>query len=229
MGVFRPVVERFQGNGRKSTVEPSDRIITPATIMSASRPELARRARNRLINGQKGAAYITAACFATDMEGSVARLIDKLFPGKGWGVSKFGIPADTIADSAALMIIGEGIIKGPKVHPLGKLATGMVLGQESFKAGWAGLRTVQFKAATGQRLEIPVQIEGKEAMVEKMFGIELAVITNELDSPAARLAIGSAALTVATAGSVRGEAIRRAYDRAYPIMLEEGILDAKAA
>ncbi len=225
MGVLRPVVNRFQSVGSvESDIEPSKKIVTPATIMSASRPELARRARNRLVNGQKGAAYWAAAAFITDMEGSAARLTDKLFPKWHRGRTEFGELADIVADTAALLIISEGVLRGPKVHPLGKVAMLEILGQEGLKASWAGFRTAQFKKFTGEGLKIPVTPEGKEAMAEKMVGAGLAVATNELDNPTAKFAVGVASVAFATAGVKRGETVRRQYDKVYQILLDEGII-----
>src|SRR5690606_6753789 len=100
----------------------------------------------------------------------------------------------------------------PNVSQSGKAAVGLVLAQEGYKTVWAAIRAAQYANKTGELLEIPTDIEGKEAMAEKFVAIEAAVMTSETDNPYIRLALGSTALGFAISGSWRGEKVRQRYD-----------------
>lgn len=211
MGVFRPLIDKSQGE-RTSEVEPSSRWLTPANVLTASRPLLAAQAARMLIKGQRGSSLVVAGMAATDMEGSVARAIDKKWPESGLGTSTKGAEGDKYADALALLTVSGAALLAPKVSPLGKAAVGTVLAQEGYKTVWAAVRAAQYANKTGELLEIPTDMEGKEAMAEKFVAIEAAVMTAETDNPYARLALGSAALGFALAGSWRGEKVRQRYD-----------------
>lgn len=220
MGIIHNLVERSQRGGAPE-VEQSDRIITPANLLSASRPALALKAASMLLHGQKGAGAVVALMAATDMEGYPARKIDKKWPESGLGTSKFGTKADTYADASAMLIVAGAALLAPRVSAPGKAAVGIVLAQEGYKTGWAALRAAQYLQATGELLEIPTDIIGKVAMVKKFVAIEAAVCTGDFDNPYIRQGLGAASLGFALAGASDGESARTSYQELFEFKMED--------
>jgi hypothetical protein len=226
MGVLRP----FIGAGPASVegVEPSDRLLTPATGLSASRPILSGVAASMLLKGQRPVTPVVMAMAATDMEGRVARFFDKHFPEAEIGSSKFGAEADQIADTLGILILSGAALAAPRISIAGKVAIGVALGQEGRKAAWALNAANTYKNSTrseenprGEKLVIPSLPEGKEAMAEKLVGVVFATAINDFDDPLIRRGLEVAALSFAGAGALRGERVRREYDRQYQEMMTD--------
>lgn len=218
MGIYRRFVDQAQGMNAQPEREPSSRIITSPTLMSASRPVIAVQAGRKLIRGEKGVSPLVAVMAATDAEGNLARLLDKLFPDLGIGVSEIGKDVDHGADAAAIMIVAGAALKAPRVSKTGKAAIGLVLGQEVSKTVWFAEKQMEYRELTagdehpqGEMLTFDIGNDGKEAMIEKFMAVLLATATNDVDSPIARHTLGLAAMGHAVAGAARGEGARRDY------------------
>lgn len=187
----------------KRLVDPEGHLINPANILSASRPVLAGWAFEKLIHGEQWVTPIALAMIASDAEGYVARFFDAHFPQWHIGTSKYGPEADQYADATALLIFSAGALLGPKVSMSAKLAVGAVLGQEGIKAAWAIGKNFDYRAAGGDRLEIPSSLVGKLAMAEKLVAVALAGATNDFDGRT-RATLGAGALAFAGVGTARG-------------------------
>lgn len=215
MGVFRPFirgVKSLEEYRAKEAEQSHDQPVTPADLMTYSRPLLAAKAGKMLLNGEVGVTPVALAMAASDLEGYPARLIDKLWPDSGYGTTAHGARNDTYADAAALLVVGAATLKAPRVTRSGKAAMAAILGQEGFKAAWALRRNREYQDLTGQRLELPSSLEGKEAMAEKLTGAVFAIATNDTDNTYVRAALSAGALYFAGVGSWRGERARRNYD-----------------
>jgi hypothetical protein len=178
-------------------------------------------AANKLIKGERALGWVALA-MGTDMEGTPARLIDKLWPKSGLGTSEPGMRADPVADTGAMIALARGILKSPRVPKTAKLGTAIILAQEVNKARWVAGKARDFKERTiseefpkGEVLNIPVTLDAKEATVEKMFAEGLATLTNEIESPFVREIAGFGSLYFAISGAVRAEKVRRGYDAQY--------------
>lgn len=203
ISVFTPFVKNE--SVKEYTVDPEGRLINPANVLSASRPLLAARAAQMLIQGKRGVTPVVVAMAATDWEGNVARALDKYFPDLHIGTSEIGPEADQYADAAALLTVSLGALLAPRVSLAGKSAVGMVLGQEGMKLAWALRKSTDYAAATnGDRLVVPSSVVGKYAMAEKLIAVSLAVATNDVDPGGFRTALGTGAVTFAALGSARG-------------------------
>ncbi len=215
MGVFLPFVNEV--NYSELAVDPSDRIFTPATGMTAMRPPLAGAAAYMLMNEMKGAIVPTLVMAGSDMEGKVARWIDKHYPESGLGTSNFGADWDPRADTMALLILSGGVLRAPRVTRTAKAATGLVLGQEGVKAAWAITSNHRYNSIKPEDAEnlsklLPVTKDGKEAMAEKFAAICCAVATNDFDNPYVRASLSAGAVAFASTGTLRGERVRNGYN-----------------
>lgn len=222
---------RAEGSGEK-TAPTSTKIVTVANGMTAARPVLASIAANKLIHGEKGALPWALAAAASDAEGNVARLWNKVFPDSERGTTIHGAVWDPRMDTVAALILCGAILKAPRVSPLGKAAVGIVLGQEGAKTAWAINADVQYRALTEaeEHLWIQPTKEGKAAMAEKLTAICFAVATNETDNFIYETALGASALAFGTMGSMRAEQTRRNdYVPELAAMMEQAtILDPTA-
>lgn len=218
MRAFKPVLDHIRSGKVRPDTVPSDRLITPATVMTLSRPVLAGKASLMLVRGERYVTPIVAAAAATDMEGNVARLIDKLFPNSGLGVSTKGAQLDPVADTAAVLEIASAALIGPGVSLAGKAAVTSVMGQEGFKSVWALMAASKYRKATisetipnGEMLAMPIEQIGAEAMAEKLWALVLAVATNDVDPGPLRTTLGLGALAFAAVGVTHGEQARSSY------------------
>ncbi|MGH7237776.1 MAG: hypothetical protein ACREGF_04540, partial [Candidatus Saccharimonadales bacterium] len=234
MGIFKPFVGgvkssanyRTSAENHQAENHQNDQPFTPSDALSLSRPALAIKAGRMLVRGERNVTPLVVALAATDMEGKLARLIDKLAPDSGWGSTAHGEALDIAADTSALLIVGGAILKAPRVSAPAKFAVATVLGQEAFKAGWAIDCNHKYMAAVRQRqasagslfeagiiaelpefpskLKLPVSAKGKEAMAEKMTAVIAAVATNDLDPGAWRNSLAATSLAFAAIGSAHG-------------------------
>jgi hypothetical protein len=209
MGVLRPLISQSQSVNKEAGHQPSDTWLTPANAMTASRPILGGIAARMLVRGTPGASLVAAGAAATDMEGLVARAIDKKLPNSGRGTSTKGKLGDPIADSMMLFELGAGALAGRKVSPLGKIAIAIVGMQEALKAKQALAKDREYRTLTGESLNVPISFKGKEAMAEKMVASGLAIATHEISNPTGELALGIGAIGFAVAGAVRGHSAHR--------------------
>lgn len=246
MGVFKPFV-----GGVKSSVScrgiaenhQNDKPITPSDALSLSRPALAVKAGQMLLRGERNVTPWVVLLAATDMEGKLARLIDKLAPTSGWGSTAHGEPLDFAADTSALFIVGGAILKAPRVSVPAKFAVATVLGQETSKASWAIACNRKYMSAVKEhrasagnlvkaeiiaelteypsKLNLPVSAKGKEAMAEKMTAVIAAVATNDVDPGSLRNSLIATSLAFAAIGAARGESARRDYIPVFNDMLEQ--------
>lgn len=228
MGVLRPIVE-FAHRDKPQEREPSKRILTPATGVSATRPALGAKAGEKLIKGEKGALPYVAAMAITDgLDGWTATLFDKLFPDSGLGRSEFGAKADQYADSVAVLEVTVATLLAPRVSWLGKAAVATVLAQEGHKIQWAVRSAKDYYAQTGELLDIPTEPEGQESMAEKLVAACAAVATGETDNRLYRASFGALAMGFASAGSLRGERVRRHYNEVFVDLMTQ-MTDQQAA
>src|SRR5437016_3660232 len=90
-------------NGGEHMPGPDEHLVTPATLLTASRPLIGLKIAHMLITGEKGTAPWAMVMGLTDMEGGLAKTIDKVFPGSGYGSTELGAALDPIADAAAVL------------------------------------------------------------------------------------------------------------------------------
>ena len=215
---YRPIVECFQSTGRSSDFEPSKRLLTVPTAVTATRVPFAVAAARKVILGEKYATPYAIGMLISDMEGVPARFMDTHFPDLQLGSSEFGARADIGADVAASLVLAGAVLLGPKVTKAGKLAVAGVLGKEGTKALWYMAKNKDFKDALYEgelpsiNLDIPVDNLGKEAVVEEGIALVCAVATNDVDNPRGRIILSGLALAHSGASLVHGEVIRRQYD-----------------
>lgn len=246
MGLFRPFingVQPLEDYQRHESHPELDKPFTPADALTISRPILAAKAARMLVRGEVGVTPVVIAMAATDMEGKLARLIDKLYPGSGWGSTAHGAPWDTYADTLALLTVGQAALLAPRVSKPAKAAMGLVLAQEGYKASWAFKRNRAFREsvrnhegvlielksfgaidelpALPKKLELPTSLKGKESMAEKLTAAVAAVATNDFDNALLRSTLGTTAMAFATAGVLRGEAARREYEPVIDIIMNQ--------
>ncbi len=216
--MYPSIFNKFVKNPRiepqqNSEVAPSDRVITPANVMTLSRVPLAVECARRLRKGQKGALKFAIASAASDMEGIAARTIDRLFPESGYGTSVAGAEWDPRVDTAAALVIATGVLLAPRVSLLGKTSVSIVLGQEGLKTAWALKADMNYRSLTHavDHLSMQPTKGGKEAMAEKLTSLCGAVAINETDSPMLRTSLGVGATSLAISGALRGEEARHEY------------------
>jgi hypothetical protein len=203
-------------------VKPSRNIITGPTIMTATRPPLALKVNRKLVRGEKGALPYAIAMAGSDMEGKLGWLIDTLWPNSGRGSSEFGEQADLFADATALLLVGGGALRGPRVPLEAKTGVGLILAQEGLKAAWGVRANSQYKSAGGEGvLNIPASVEGRSAMAEKFTGILLAVAAHEADDPRLRHTIGAASFAMCAIGAARGQLAQNEYHQRFDYILQD--------
>ncbi len=234
MGIYRSFVSKAQGGGSSKTQPTSEKILTPANVLTASRPIIGGIALANLIKGKgdgtfrRSAFLVTALGAATDMEGVPARLVDKRFPNSGRGSTVHGQKADPLADTIFAAEVAAGVVGGKNTSMLAKLSAVIIAAKESRKTKWyVGMndKYANALAANGQteeKLVIPVDNAGKEAMVEEMIGLGLAVATADLNKkPLLRTALGLAAIGHAVVAFTRGEQVLRHYDGQATEMIDQ--------
>ncbi|MEO6513103.1 MAG: CDP-alcohol phosphatidyltransferase family protein [Candidatus Saccharimonadales bacterium] len=194
---------------------PTEHLLTPANLLTLSRPLLGAEIAHRLIHDDcdKNVTPLMLVMAATDGEGYVARLVDKYFPGSGRGSTKLGEAADPIADTAAFLEVAVAALKAPHVSKLGKVAVGIVLTGESVKTGWAIWSNFKHRRATGEQLVIKPSRSGKIATAEKFAALTAAIGTHDLEPGRKRTWLGVVAVGAAIDGTVRGEKARQSYQR----------------
>ncbi|MEO8785227.1 MAG: CDP-alcohol phosphatidyltransferase family protein [Candidatus Saccharimonadales bacterium] len=187
-------------------IEPSDRILTPATLITAIRPILGAMATKKLLAGEKGVFKLTALMGLTDFaDGKLSRWIDKHYPESTYGTSKFGASADTMADVTSLAPVGLSMVVAKRIPITAKLGIGAVLSQEGSKGGWAFNANNQYKEAGGEgQLFIQPTKGGKAAMAEKFTSFGLAALANECENPIVRSSLGVASFYFGVTGALRG-------------------------
>lgn len=220
MGIFRPLISKGLEIA-PTGVEPSDRIITPANAMTGARPLLAMKAAEMLIHGKRHVTPVVFFMGASDAEGNMARLLDKLVPDWRIGTSVKGAEWDPIADTMGVIIVGAACLRAPRMPIVAKAAVATALGHEGFKAAWAIGKNRDYKALTGQGLHIKPTVDGKESMAEKLLAIGAAVMASDFDNPVARQTLSATALVLAGTGSIRAESQRRIYDEQANQMMAE--------
>lgn len=227
MGVYRPVVERFQGSGEKS--RPTSRKKgTLANALSVSRPILGAVAAYKLITGKDGSLLYGALGAATDMEGVGARLWDKTIAKLGEvatvpevlkdrGSTIHGEKLDPAADLAYAAEMATGILAGKKTSYLAKAAAAVSVYKGSSKANWYAKTNEKYENALSaqglkaEKLVVPVDIAGKEAMVEEMLGLGFAAGTAEVNRPLVRFALGALAFGHVAVSWRRSQIVARHY------------------
>lgn len=231
MGLFRPLVGRAQtlNTNPEQRVVPSKRLLTPATAVSAARPIIGAGIALKLIRGER---YVTKELLGmglTDaVDGWTARLLDKCVPELHIGTSELGALADWTADSTALIEVSFAALAAPRVSLAGKLAVGTILAKEGVKGQWALRSARNYRNLTrseespkGERLNIPVNMLAKEAMVEAFGALILACATNDVDPGPLRTTLGICALGMAGSSLYHGEQSRALYKTDLAQMMAE--------
>jgi len=218
MGVLR----RFITEPRPMDSELiSDKLLTPANALTATRPLLAAKAARMLLAGDRYVTPLVVVMAATDMEGAVARFVDKRWPDAGRGTTKSGIVADKYADVAAILCVAGATLRAPRVAMAAKAAVAVALGQEGTKVAWALNRGAQYRTATSENLDFPANALGKESMAEKLIAVSAAVATNDTDSHILRTGLCAVAAGFAGSGALHGEQARREYDELFQELMAE--------
>ena len=191
--------------------------------MTIGRPAMALIAAKRLKNGQKGAFMPTAITGALDMDGKVARMMDRHLPHLERGTTEIGAKADTYADASALVLIGGAVLMAPRVPMSAKVGVAVILGQEGAKVAWALAADQQYKDAGGtDHLYITPTIGGKAAMAEKFSALAVAAGANDVDNYIVKQALGLVSLDLAITGSLRGnEAVGGTYKQEAAALIRE--------
>jgi hypothetical protein len=187
--------------------------VTPATILTASRPLLGLKVAHMLLTGEKGTGPWAAVMGLTDLEGGLAKTIDKVFPDSGYGTTEFGAAADPIADVAAVFEVAAASLAAKRVSNTAKLAAGIIIASDGVKAAWATRANARHRATTGQQLIIRPGIKGKTGTASKLVALAAIVSTHELEPGRRRTALGWSALGLAIFGSALSESARRDYSR----------------
>lgn len=192
---------------------PDERFLTPATVMTLSRPLMAAKLSQNLIAGKGTVTHWMLAVGASDGEGYVARYMDKHHPEFRMGSTEIGKALDPIADTAAFLEISVAALKAPRVSKLGKIAVGIVLAGESVKTAWATWANIKHRRTTGEQLVIKPSRQGKIATAEKFAALTAAVATHDLKPGRKRTMLGILAVGTAIDGVIRGEKARREYNK----------------
>jgi hypothetical protein len=203
----------------------SDRLLTPANVMTASRLLFASIATLKLLKGEQGATPYVIEMGLADMDGQVARFFDKYFPKLRIGTTKIGETGDYVIDSASLLIVSGASIISSNIDNIGKIAVTTILAQEGIKVIW-GMKSaynysniVKSKRNSNEKLRLPVIDKGKKATLLKFASLVCAVATNDTDNPALEKALGILSLGLAGVGIYHGEQARQEYDRQYKELL----------
>jgi phosphatidylglycerophosphate synthase len=228
MGVYRPVVERFQRGGGVHSRPTSEKKVTLANAMSVARPVLGAVAAYKLIRDKDGALTYAATGAATDMEGIGARLWDKMVEKlgkvatvpevlKNRGTTIHGEKLDPAADFAYAAEMAIGIAAGKKTSRLAKAAAAVSVYKGQSKARWYAQTNTHYENARSaqgleaEKLVVPVDIAGKEAMVEEMMGLALASATAKVENPLGRFALGALAFGHVAVSWRRSQIVNRHY------------------
>lgn len=267
MGIYRRFIGGVQSPEQsRATDHSTDKPVTPADALTVARPILAAVGVHRLFFTERPepvgikervktlseqVSPWVAVAGASDMEGALfARPIDRLakvFPFlEGYGSTKHGESNDKFADVAAILELAPALLISPRVSLLGKIATGIVLGQEGYKTVWALRKNSQYMNYVKQletvravreqvhgeidfsptptlptKLELPPNESGKEAMAEKLTAIGLVAATADTKPGPLRTAFGATAVGFAVVGSLRGEGARRSYENEVATMIRD--------
>lgn len=228
MGVYRPVIEKFQSSAKTRVRPTSEKKVTLANAMSAARPILGAVALTKLIKGKDGALIYAAAGAGTDMEGFGARLWDKAIAKLGEvatvpevlkdrGTTVHGEKLDPAADLAFAAEMAVGIVCGKKTSLLAKAAAALSMRKGYKKATWyaetdkAYQRIREERGLETEKLALPVDIAGKEATVEEMMGLTLAAATSKIKNPVGRFVVGACALVHVLVADKRSEVLGEHY------------------
>jgi hypothetical protein len=193
------------------TLDNPNHFLTPATVMTISRPLIGFEIGRRLITGEENVTPLMMAVGASDGEGFVARYIDKHFPESGRGSTELGKALDPIADTIALLEIAGAALKAPRVSKLGKAAVGTILASESIKTIWAAYANSKHILSTGNQLVITPSRDGKAATASKFVALTAAVATHDCEPGTQRTTLGWLAIGMALSGIFLGEKARRGY------------------
>ncbi len=216
---FKSIVE--SKHDREPAGEPSDKLLTPANVITAARIPLVLKAAQMLIKGDRPVSPLVAGLLVMDaVDGTTARLFDKFFPDLKIGRSKIGEPEDQWVDLAVGTILSRAILKAPQVPAASKLAAAVVMGQEGYKTAWAVHKGVNHYLKTGEVPVVKTADIGREAMIEKGFSLATAVISGDVQQPVARQALGATSLFFATLGATHGEQARQDYAETMLAQLE---------
>lgn len=225
--MHKSIFERFIPDPRtqvqiESDIKPSKKIITPANAMTVGRPAMALLAAKRLKNGEKGAFWPTAITGALDMDGKVARTMDRYCPQLERGTTEIGAKGDTYADASALLFIGGAILMAPRVPMSAKLGVTIILGQEGAKVAWALSADQAYKdAGSTDHLYIPPTMGGKAAMAEKFSALAAAAAANDVDNLIVKQGLGLVSLDLALTGSLRGNEAVGVYKQEAAALIRE--------
>ncbi len=206
--------------------EKKDRLITPANIMTLSRPALALLVDKMLLAGEKPITPIIALMALSDMDGKVARFFDKNFPELNIGTTKIGAMGDQISDTLSILIVSSAASFAPRVSPMSKVAILSILGQEGIKSIWALKSSHNYTKlrksthnSSGDKLVLPTSKRGKKAMAEKLISLVCAIATNDTDNEFVKRGLELTSLSLAGMGIYHGEKAREEYNSQYKEMM----------
>ncbi len=228
MGVFRGFIS---GDPNATHIEHerelSKRIVTPATAMSLFRVGAAARIAYKLHTDKRGVMLLGMGLGASDMEGKVARVFDKLVPQWGIGSTEFGAKADTYCDGAAILILCPAIVAAPHISPRSKVIMAGIGAQEVKKVAWAKGANDDYKALTERKLGeaatvyIEPTIDAKEAIARKAAAGLAALATHDLRDPVSRYVLDATCAGFGQAGMRQATEVYKEYDVTFQQMMEQ--------
>lgn len=219
MGILAPLIKKSQTGPHCSPEEMSSKVLTLPTVVSLGRIGLACHLTKELMTNEEispWSLFFESSLLASSdsLDGQSARLIDRLFPDSGRGTTKWGATIDVVSDTSALIIVGAGAVLSPKINWTAKAAIGLTLGHEITKAVWATNKGRQYKALTGDILNIKPTNEGKESMAEKYLGVILLMNTaSQEKNRSLRTLLTIGGLLFSASGTVRSEKQRQMYNQ----------------
>jgi phosphatidylglycerophosphate synthase len=191
---------------------PPEHLLTPANIMTLSRPILGYFASKKILENEPGVTPLVVAMSVSDAtDGFVARYVDTHHPDSGRGSTHIGKSIDPIADTIAMLEISIATLRAPGVSTLGKSAVGIVLAVEGFKTAWAMKENYRHFKKTREWLVISRNDDGQYATFSKLLAIGAAVSTNNLTPSRGRTTLGATAIGAAIFGVIFGEKARSSY------------------
>ena len=204
------------GRALRSELNGSEHILTPATLMTISRPLLAAAVvAPKLLRGEQNVLPWVLVTGLTDGEGTVARLTDKYFPESGIGSSKFGAQLDPQADSMAGLIMGAAALRSPNIPWRAKAGIAGILATETHKTVWAVRKNYHSLTETGESFAFHPGKVGKTSTAEKFGAFILAAAAHDTEDTQQRDKFANYSLLMASAGIATGELALRGYKKRF--------------
>lgn len=202
---------------------PDGGLFTIPNGMTAYRLGASIRIASMLTKGERGIFPHALGMTASDMEGRLAFLLDKYFPGLNIGSSEIGKVGDQVIDVAAAIAVSQAAIRAPRMSRAARLAAALVLSFEASKSGWYAKQAIEDGGIfEGDPLKMDSTRVSKIATAERLTGLSISVSTNELPEGTIKNVAGYVGLAFALAGVARGVyAVWGPGPKSYKTLLKE--------